>query len=182
MEEKKLLRAKMHKLRSNIDVSKKNLYDSFICSELLKIVNNYNCKVVHVYLPMGTEIDISPFIHQLLERNLTVVSPKTLKERQLQHLILNSFDELEDGVFGTKHPLNSIEYIGNYDLIVVPGLAFDNDNFRLGYGGGYYDNFLANNQKALKVGVFYPFQQVNSVPKEPHDIRLDKILIGEDLF
>ncbi|MFT4755084.1 MAG: 5-formyltetrahydrofolate cyclo-ligase, partial [Salibacteraceae bacterium] len=65
---------------------------------------------------------------------------------------------------------------GHYDLIIVPGLAFDNQNFRVGYGGGYYDGFLANQNEALKVGVFYGFQEVESVPTESHDLVLDSII------
>ena len=68
---------------------------------------------------------------------------------------------------------------GRYDLIIVPGLAFDNRNYRVGYGGGYYDNFLVMQPESFKVGIFYPFQKVDVVPVEPHDICLDTILVKE---
>ena len=61
-------------------------------------------------------------------------------------------------------------------MIIVPGLAFDAQNYRLGYGGGYYDNFIVNHAQAKKIGIFYPFQKVEKVPVEAHDFPLDKIL------
>jgi 5-formyltetrahydrofolate cyclo-ligase len=129
-----------------------------------------------VYLPMGSEINIKPFIQHLLNQNIKVVSPKTLKNRELQHLELSSLEELENGIFGTMHPTNSTEYKGNYDLVIVPGLAFDSGNYRLGYGGGYYDKFLEQHPAAFKIGICYPFQKMASVPKEAHDVCLDKVL------
>ena len=115
----------------------------------------------------------------MLTKNIKVITPKTLPKRQLENLELHALNELEKGVFGTSHPANSEIYSGNYDLIIVPGLAFDNQNYRLGYGGGYYDTFLEQHPNAFKVGIFYPFQKVSTVPKEKHDVCLDTILVNK---
>jgi 5-formyltetrahydrofolate cyclo-ligase len=125
---------------------------------------------------MGSEININPLLTWLLQEQITVVTPKTLRNRELQHLELNSLEELESGIFGTSHPANSVEYTGNYDLIIVPGLAFDANKYRLGYGGGYYDTFLAENPVAFTVGIGYPFQQLKEIPKEAHDACLDLVV------
>lgn len=176
MEEKKNLRTEMHIKRATVNSDKKLTYDLEICNKLEALINKINAKVVHAYLPMGKEIDITPLLEKLLAKNIIVVSPKTLKNRKLQNLVLNSLAEVEQGVFGTTHPANTVEHTGNYDLIIVPGLAFDEYNYRLGYGAGYYDNFLVNHPNTLKVGVFYPFQKVHKVPIEPHDVKLDEII------
>jgi 5-formyltetrahydrofolate cyclo-ligase len=55
-------------------------------------------------------------------------------------------------------------------------LAFDAANYRLGYGGGYYDGFLRQHPEAYKLGICYPFQKVKQVPLEAHDVRLDAVL------
>lgn len=172
----------MHKIRASIDSAKKNEYDTLICNRLEVLIQESNSKVIHAYLPMGSEIDISPLISKLLKNNIKVVAPKTLKNRKLQNLVLDSLEDLEEGVFGTFHPANSVEYSGNFDFIIVPGLAFDNNNFRLGYGGGYYDNFLINHPRAYKVGIFYPNQKVDKVPLEPHDVKLDEIVFFNDFL
>ncbi len=85
---------------------------------------------------------------------------------------------MEKGVFGTVHPTGEKVFTGTYDMMITPGLSFDSNNYRLGYGGGYYDTFLAENPAAKKVGIFYPFQEVDNLPLEPHDVRLDEILVN----
>lgn len=176
LEEKKRLRVKMLSQRARMDGQQKQQYDQSICNLLLALVNENEYKTVHCYLPMGEEIDIRPFIHKLLIQKLTVVTPKTLPKRQLQHLVLDDLSQVEAGRYGTVHPANSKEYFGAYDLIIVPGLAFSTSHYRLGYGGGYYDHFLAQHPKAYKLGIGYPFQQVEQIPLEFHDVQLDGIL------
>lgn len=181
-EQKKTLRKVMFEKRNQIDYNSKKLYDEWICNELEQLIISRKCKVVHAYIPMLTEIDITNLISKLLALKITVVCPKTLPKRKLENRKLHSLNELEIGIMGTKHPANSVEYTGEFDFIIVPGLAFDSKNYRLGYGGGYYDNFLANHKNAYQVGIFYPFQQVEKVPTEPHDIRLNDILFKEITF
>ena len=147
-----------------------------ICEDLSKIVLERNFKTVHTFLPMGNEVNIFPLIKSLLKKQITVVTPRALSGRKMQHLVLHSLNELEEGIFGTKHPANSFEYQGQYDLIIVPGLAFDSQHNRLGYGSGYYDNFLQHQHSALKVGICFAFQIISQVPVEPHDQKVDLVL------
>lgn len=178
--QKKILRSKMLVKRARLKKQSKKGYDNWICESLWLTIKERNYKTVHCYLPMGTEINIKPLIEKMLEENMTVVVPKTLPKPKMQNLVLRSFDNLEDGVFGTKHPANAEEFLGTYDLIIVPGLAFDKTNYRLGYGGAYYDNFLVHHSNTSKIGIFYPFQQVEKVPLEPHDIQLVEIMVNQD--
>jgi 5-formyltetrahydrofolate cyclo-ligase len=141
------------------------------------LITERNCKTVHTYIPLGSEIDIRPVISWMLESGVAVICPKTLPHHQLENRVLVSLDRLGTGIMGTQHPLEANVYNGRYDLIIVPGLAIDKNKYRLGYGGGYYDIFLANQLNAFKVGIYYPFQLVETVPLEPHDFMLDAVLI-----
>ena len=70
-----------------------------------------------------------------------------------------------------------------YDLIIVPTLAFDKDNYRLGWGGGFYDRLLATQPQALKIGLCFANGFVKEgLPHEPHDIRLDKIITEQGII
>lgn len=166
----------MQALRDALGPSDKAKIDKRICQRLSELVEQRKIQTIHTYLPMGSEVDIYPFIEQMLDKKLTIVAPKCLPKGKLEHLVLQSLNGLEEGIFGTKHPANSYEYSGVYDLIIVPGLAFDLQFNRIGYGGGYYDVFLKDQLDAYKVGLSYPFQLVDQLPKEPHDIRLDGVL------
>jgi 5-formyltetrahydrofolate cyclo-ligase len=65
---------------------------------------------------------------------------------------------------------------GAYDCIIVPLLAFDDSGHRLGFGGGWYDRFLAGQPDAFTVGLAYDMQAAASLPREPHDVALDLIV------
>lgn len=69
-----------------------------------------------------------------------------------------------------------------FDVIIVPSLAFDERLYRLGWGGGWYDRFLAGQPKALKIGLCFANGRVEHIPDEPHDIRLDKIITEKDIL
>lgn len=173
---KKALRTRLQSERNSLPKGQKKDYDLKINQALKSLILEQKYQKVHTYLPMGTEIDLYPLIKELLTKNIDVYTPKTLKNRQLEHLQLHSLDALEAGLWGTKHPKDSKSYEGAFDLIIVPGLAFDLEHNRLGYGGGYYDNFLRQHQPAHKIAVAYPFQLVQNVPVEAHDEQVDQVL------
>ena len=181
IDQKKDLRKEMLIKRAKLSKSEKAQYDQWICDALLETIEEHDYKTIHCFLPMGAEVNIFPLIETLLTNGLTVVTPKTLPKRRLKNLVLKSLDELEKGVFGTVHPAGGEEFNGEYDLIIVPGLSFDSNKYRLGYGGGYYDSFMINHPSAKKIGIFYPFQEVEKIPTEDHDIRLDEVLVGDGI-
>ena len=79
------------------------------------------------------------------------------------------------GDFNILEPQNEA-YTGDFDLIVVPGVAFDKQGNRLGRGKGYYDRFLCQHQKVKKIGICFDFQLVDNVPVEETDIPMDEII------
>jgi len=175
-EQKKLIRETFLKQRSEMSGLERNRQSEKICNQLWHIILEEKMQVIHSYLPMESEVNVLPLLQQALDAGLTVVVPKTLKKRQIQNLVLTDLKSMEAGIFGTYHPKDAAEYSGNYDLIIVPGLAFDNRGYRVGYGAGYYDTFLTGQRTAVKIGVHYPFQLMENIPVEEHDIRLDRVV------
>ena len=173
---KKHLRQVMLERRNNMPRKERNLLAEKICEELWKLILEKDVQVIHSYLTMGSEVNVLPLLQKALDKGLMVVVPKTLKKRQMQNLILTDLKNMEEGVFNTYHPKDAFEYTGQYDLIIVAGLAFGNDGFRVGYGGGYYDTFLASQEAAMKIGICYPFQIMERVPVEAHDIQLNQVI------
>lgn len=86
-------------------------------------------------------------------------------------------DNMRDGALRVQEP-DTDEYQEDYDkidLVIVPGMAFDGDGYRLGRGKGFYDRFLPK-VKAPKIGVCFPFQFVEAVPHEAWDVPMDAVL------
>lgn len=79
------------------------------------------------------------------------------------------------GDFNILEPQNE-PYTGGFDLIIVPGVAFDRKGNRLGRGRGYYDRFLSHHLDVKCIGICFDFQLVDDVPAEPFDIRMDEII------
>lgn len=175
-EQKAELRKILLAKRDDLALNYKALLDNAVVSKLEELIEQRQPKVIHTYLPFGSEIDIYPLIQSLLDRNFAVICPKSLPKRELQNLVLHSLSELEEGRFGTRHPANSSEYTGEIDMYIVPGIGFDNRSYRLGYGSGYYDKYFSSHPSGYKVGICYPFQVINNFPEEPHDVKLDQVI------
>ena len=79
------------------------------------------------------------------------------------------------GDFNILEPQNE-PYTGGFDLIVVPGVAFDGNGNRLGRGRGYYDRFLCHHLDVKRIGICFDFQLLDEVPSEPFDIRMDEVI------
>ena len=79
------------------------------------------------------------------------------------------------GDFNILEPQNE-PYRGGFDLIVVPGVAFDREGHRIGRGRGYYDRFLSQHLDVKRIGICFDFQLIEEVPTEPFDIRMDEVI------
>lgn len=79
------------------------------------------------------------------------------------------------GDFNILEPQNE-PYKGGFDLIVVPGVAFDHNGNRLGRGRGYYDRFLCQHLEVKRIGICFDFQLVEEIPTEPFDIKMDEVI------
>lgn len=174
--QKKQLRKVMLTIRNKTSHQERKIHSEKVCEQLWKLMMEKKVQVIHSYLTIGSEINVLPLLQKAIDHNIKVVVPKTLKKRHMLNLELTNLKNMELGIFNTYHPKDGKPYTGNYDLIIVAGLAFNNNGFRIGYGGGYYDTFLANQGTALKVGVCYLFQIKDQIPQEEHDIQLDVVL------
>lgn len=171
-------RKKLKALRDDLSLAEAEERSSLIMAKVWQVIKSNNVKTIHTYLSIGSEVKTESLIKKALNHQLKVIVPKTLSNRELKHLEFSSFDDLIEGKFKTKYPKNNLEYKGKIEIIIVPALGFDERNYRLGYGSGYYDIFLNQYPDAMKVGVGYSFQKVENLPQEEHDIPLDEVIYG----
>lgn len=130
-------------------------------------------KTVMLYASLPDEVQTLEFIEQWRSKKriiLPVVDGDDIIPTALDENI-----QLKNGEFNILEPQNQA-YKGNFDLIIVPGMAFDRQGHRLGRGKGYYDRFLSNYSNVYKIGLCFDFQLVENVPCEKHDQVMDEII------
>jgi 5-formyltetrahydrofolate cyclo-ligase len=179
MEEKKNLRKNMKATLKDLDPSVVKNEVANIHARLFQLDAWKTAKTVAVTVSLGSEIDTREIIERAWEEGKTVVVPKCLpKERHLDFRRISTYNNLETVYYGLLEPkveeTSSIEK-DDIDLIVVPGLIFDKEGYRIGFGGGYYDRFLMD-AKAVKVAQAMDEQIIENIPREHHDIPVDMIL------
>ena len=141
--------------------------------------------VVSVFLPIRDEPDTRPLLARLAAAGFATALPVTPPRGEpLMFGAWRSGEPLAAGRFGTAEPTAGAPLV-DPDLLFVPLAAFDRRGFRLGYGAGYYDGALERlrrHKPVLAVGVAFAAQEVESVPTEPHDQRLDAVLTEAGLL
>ena len=142
-------------------------------------------QVVAGYWPMGDEMDVRPLMAALSRTGCPLALPVvTASGQKLDFRAWSPGDILEPGPHGTSHPLLHAEILVP-QVVLLPMLAFDRHGWRLGYGGGYYDRTLESLRAQIQVkmiGVAYADQQVDAVPHDGYDQRLDAVMTEAGLI
>ena len=148
-----------------------------------------NAAVICAYLSIRGEMDTRPILERARVEGKLVALPVTVTGAEQGRMVFRPLlglepHELPTGRFGIPEPPETHGVLSLRDfagaLMVVPGLAFDDQGFRIGYGGGYYDRLLAELRSAAipvtAVGLSYAACRPHSLPREAHDIPLDYII------
>ncbi|MDP6776479.1 MAG: 5-formyltetrahydrofolate cyclo-ligase [Candidatus Latescibacteria bacterium] len=127
------------------------------------------------YVSVSNEVDTHELIRGAIAEGKRVAVPVARRGRPMTQVRISDLAELVPAPFGLLEPAEeSWDPVppDAFDLVIVPGLAFDHHGNRIGFGGGFYDRFLAG-LRAAKVGIAYGFQQGETLPTESHDVKLD---------
>jgi 5-formyltetrahydrofolate cyclo-ligase len=153
-----------------------------ICRHLMEIIRNG--ETVMVFTSKEKEVNTEPLILTLFKKGNPVVVPIIVKEDvSLRLSYLRDFSTLVPSTFGVPEPIGSEIPAAAEDIgtIVLPMLGFDRNGGRIGYGAGYYDRFLSKNRNLRKIGIAFACQEVDSLPVDENDIRMDYIITEEGI-
>lgn len=157
----------------------KNIYDNFVNSDWYK-----KAETLFIYVSYNNEVDTHKLIKKFLNDGKIVCVPKVLsKDEGMAAIKIDSFDELRPGAYGILEPYNFDKKVNenDIDVVLLPGLAFDKNGGRLGYGGGFYDRFLRKTRDdAKKIGLSYDFQIIEEVPREDFDEKVCSIVTDKE--
>jgi len=143
-----------------------------------------NLNTFSIYYPLNYKVNILNFFKLIKKNKIKTVLPVIKSNSQMNFVEWKYLDPLKVNKFGMLEPsLQGRNFVPNFML--VPLLAFDNYNNRLGYGKGFYDRFLNKflkiKKKIVTIGVAFSFQKYNKLPVSNLDIKLDYILTEEGL-
>lgn len=147
------------------------LRELFLASEAYK-----NAKTIYGYLPYNQEVRTVPMLEQALKDGKRVAVPKCYGE-EMKFIFLDDLSKVEKGYANIPEPIAD-EPVADDEtaLVLMPGLAFDPQGHRVGYGGGFYDKFLSREPNHPTLALCYEFQMLPSLETEEHDIPVDYVL------
>jgi len=176
---KKELRTKIKTERLSMNKSVKSQLDNLISENLIKSNILSKSKLVLIYVSTDVEIDTSRIIDYCILNSIKIAIPRCVGKRKMNFYFYDKNTRLEKSKYGIYEPIddknNMVKGFENA-VCVVPGLAFDKNGFRLGYGGGFYDTFLAENINIKTVGIIYNKNLYESLPKGIYDKQVDYIV------
>ncbi len=180
------LRQELQKFLVSVPADERKEKSRRACRNLVATREFQNASSIMIYLSLPHELDTSEAILSAWQSGKTVAVPKV--SWQQRHMIPVKINSLETGLStaasGLRNPITGVPVpFEEIDLVVAPGLGFDNKGNRLGRGGSYYDRFFANSElRAIKCGFAFAEQVVESVPVTDHDMPVDFLVTDEDVM
>lgn len=176
---KSRLRERMRRIRSELPAQVKENYDKKIAARVLSLREYRENPCIFVYISKDIEVSTGAIVSAALSDGKTVAAPKCVPEtRKTDFYRITSLDQLEKGCYGLSEPVPAVcEKIEDFSrgLCIVPGLGFDLEGYRLGFGMGYYDRFLSGFGGST-VGVCYSACVCEKLPHGYYDRRINTLI------
>ena len=135
-----------------------------------------DAKTIYGYLPYNQEVRTVPMLEQAMKDGKRVAVPKCYGE-EMRFIYMEDLSKVEKGYANIPEPVADEPVAQDpAALVLMPGMAFTRDGKRMGYGGGFYDKFLAAEPDHPTVALCYAFQMVEDLPTEDYDIPVDCVL------
>lgn len=186
MEDKKSVRKELLNLRDSQSFENWNKNSMTIERNIIKSSIYKKADCILCYSDFHGEVATDLLIEEALLSGKKIYLPKVLNnfiESRMDFYEIFSTSDLLKGFKGIKEPVGCYENAFSYEkfafnniLMLVPGVAFSKDNYRLGYGKGYYDRYLSDKPNIFKCGLCFSLQIKDSLPVESNDIRMNYII------
>lgn len=180
METKKNVRNICKSIRKNLSEDEVFVVNSCIHRKLIKLDVLNKTDVVLGYSSIQNEPDIFPFLEECLKRGKHVYLPKVEGEDISFYEIMN-LSMLETGSYQILEPVSNVAFQSQeFAVIFVPGIAFDIDGNRIGFGKGYYDRFLSRYHNLYRIGIAHEFQMAYDWASDSCDEKMNLIITDKN--
>jgi 5-formyltetrahydrofolate cyclo-ligase len=171
------IRRRSLSLRDSMSPEKKKSADKKIFNYITQSSQYSDAEKILIFVTMGSEIDTLPVIGDALSRGKTVAVP-FCDGSDLRFRVIDSLDCLSVDKRGIPTAKSGCPYLTDFSssLCIVPALTVDRKGYRIGYGGGYYDRFLAENTETEAVAVCYGDSVCNCLPTDKWDVPVNTII------
>lgn len=175
MTSKKITRNTIKEMRLALSEEEVRTLSEECVTKVLQFPELLEAETVCVYMPIGNEIDTSAIIQYCLDNEKRVAAPRVEGE-SMEFYYFQKPSELVQGAFDIWEPTGTEKVTDEESLVIVPGVAFDLNCNRIGYGNGFYDRYLSKHPQMKKIALAYEFQIVGKIKQEIHDIRPDMVV------
>ena len=171
-------------IRKQIRNRKSGLMTLEICRVSRPIIDNVismpefmEAEAIYTYLEYNQEIITHPIVSKAWEMGKRVAVPKIIS-KVMEFCYIESFDDVFPGYMGILEPIDEVIANEKKAFVIMPGLAYDRNMNRIGYGGRFYDRYFADHKDNdyYKVALCYDFQIIDHIETEPHDVPVDAIV------
>lgn len=177
-------RKKIRDYKKLIPSTTQNEMSSSICRLLLNHPLVASSSTVLLYWSLPDEVNTHTLIDNLHHTGKTILLPKVISDTDMTIHEYRGASSMSEGAFGIQEPatpsipISDIKkLIEEHNIVgIIPGMAFDKSNHRLGRGKGYYDRLLNALPNLYKIGVCYPFQMLDHIPADAHDVTMNEVI------
>ena len=172
---KEIIRKELLNIRKNI--TEKADKSIIITNKIIDLDIYKDSQVIAIYNSLPDEVDTKYLMDNMLSKKILL--PKIVNDN-IEFIMVNKNTKYIKNNYGILEPIGNL-YLGNIDLIIVPGVAFDKNHNRLGFGKGYYDKYLSN-KTIYKIGICYDKQIVHLLPSNDLDIKMDMVITENRVY
>lgn len=183
---KEEIRKKTLSKRNQLSEKDRVIFSKIIFNKLIESQEYKKADRIAVYYPVGSEVQTLEIIRDALINKKKVGLPRVINDDEIKfyQIMENSLEEVEftKGKYGIMENINSTAELDLIDLLIIPGVAFDDECNRIGYGKGYYDRFLGKNDIGYIVGLAFENQMVKYIPINELDQKVDCIITNKNNY
>lgn len=174
--DKKILRKKIREKKRAMTEEEINEKSAQLCEMFINSKAYLQAQTIYGYLPYNQEVRTWAAVEQAWRDGKRVAVPKVYGD-EMKFIYITDRSQVEIGYCGIPEPIADAPIAEDKTaLVLMPGLAFDKEGHRIGYGGGFYDKFLSAEPDHPTLALCFDFQMVENLPTEEFDIPVDTVL------